>query len=342
MKKVLLVLLVLLLIAGGIAYYVYQSIFKENVLIGLEDRELYIPTGSTYDDVKQLLETEGIINNASSFDRVASWMKYKESDISSGKFTIKSDWNNKSLISLLRSGKQTPIKITFNNLRTKEDLAGKISSYIELDSLTLVEYFQNEETQKSYDLLPETFLTLFIPNTYEFYWNVTKEELVTRLAKEHDKFWSREERESKAQALNLSKEEIYTLASIVEKESQRNQEKPRLAGVYLNRIERGIPLQADPTVVYANGDFGLRRVLLKHLEFDSPYNTYKYAGLPPGPIYMPSIASIDAVLNREKHKYLYFCASPEIQGAHLFAETLSQHNANARRYHRWLNAQGIR
>jgi UPF0755 protein len=342
MKKILFFLLFLLIGGAGIAYFAYQSIFAPNVLVGQDEKMIAFPTGSTYEDILAQLEKESILKNVSSFDRVASWMDYKDSKVSSGLFTIKPNWSNKELVSLLRSGRQTPVKITFNNVRTKEDLAGRISTYIELDSLELTKHFQDTEVQAKYDVSDETFLTLFIPNTYEFFWNVSKEKLVDRLVKENEKFWSKEDRLSKAQKLGYTPAEVYTLASIVEKESIRNDEKPIIAGLYLNRLEIGMPLQADPTVVFANGDFELRRVLFKHLEFDSPYNTYLYNGLPPGPIYMPSIKSIDAVLNPKEHDYLYFCASPEVQGAHLFASSLSQHNANARKYHRWLNARGIR
>lgn len=342
MKKFLIALLIFFLFAAAVGLYAYKMIFSPNALVDQEQKMITIPSGSSFEDVLAILKSEDILSNQAGFTRVASLMSYKDSSVRAGKYTIQPNMSNKDLVSILRSGRQTPIKITFNNLRTKEDLAGKISSYIEIDSMELVHYFQDAEVQESVGLNNETFISLFIPNTYEFFWTVKKKNLLSRMQKEHADFWSKNDREAKADKLGLSKEEVYTLASIVEKESQRNQEKPTLAGVYLNRINIGMPLQADPTVVFATGEFGLRRVLNRHLEFDSPYNTYKYPGLPPGPIYMPGIPSIDAVLNREDHKYLYFCSSPEIQGAHLFAESLSQHNANARRYHRWLDRQGIR
>ena len=342
MKKFLFVLFALFLISIAAGFYGYKTIFSPNVLIDKEVKIIIIPSGSEYNDVVAILRKEEILENEFGFDKLASWMGYEGSSVPVGRYTIKPGLSNKELISLLRSGRQTPVKVTFNNLRTKEDLAGKFSSYIELDSLELVNFFQDSDVQKSVGLNKETFLTLFIPNTYEFFWTVNKEDLLKRMQKEHAAFWSKKERETKAKKLGLTKEEVYTLASIVEKESQRNSEKPTLAGVYLNRIKLGMPLQADPTLVFALGDFGLQRVLNIHKEIDSPYNTYKYAGLPPGPIYMSGIPSIDAVLNRKDHKYLYFCSSPEVQGAHLFAESLTQHNANARRYHRWLNSRGIR
>ncbi len=342
MKKLLFVLLILALIGGAVAYWAYQTIFSPNVLVSSEAKEVYIPTGTDYDGVLDMLQERQIITSSTSFDRVAGWMSYKAGKISPGKYSIGSNWTNKQLVSLLRSGRQSSVNVTFNNLRTKEELAGKISSYLEIDSLELVRHFQDEAVYKQNKVTAEDFLTLFIPNTYEFFWTAKKEDVVKRLVKEHDDFWSKNNRLEKAKERNLSPSEVYTLASIVEKESLRNDEKPIIAGVYQKRLEIGMPLQADPTVVFANGDFGLRRVLNRHLEFDSPYNTYKYAGLPPGPIYMPSISSIDAVLAKKTHNYLYFCANPDLPGGHLFAADISQHNANARRYHRWLNSRGIR
>jgi UPF0755 protein len=242
---------------------------------------------------------------------------------------------------MLRGGKQTPLKMTIQNVRTIEQMCGRVAAKLAFDSLQLVNYIQS-----GFDTLAgtrsETRLTRFIPNTYEFYWTVSPQEFCQRMLKEYDKFWTAEKID-KANALGLSQDEVYTLASIIEKETNYNPEKTRMAGVYLNRIERGIPLQADPTVVFAVGDFEIRRVLLGHLEVDSPYNTYKHQGLPPGPIFMPGIASIEAVLNKENHDYLYFCARPTEEGAgHAFAKTLSAHNVNARRYQNWLNQQGIK
>ncbi|WP_235295981.1 endolytic transglycosylase MltG [Portibacter marinus] len=342
MRKFLWIFLILLIVAAGIGYYGYNAIFAPNVTLAQDEQLIRIPTGFTYEDVLLMLEDKEIIDNSRTFDQVASLMDYKSSSIRSGQYEIKNNWSNKELVGLLRSGRQTPVNVTFNNLRKPEDVAGKISSYLEIDSLTLKEYFEHPSALEKAGLTPETFLSLFIPNTYQMYWNVSKEDILDRMITEHDKFWSKENRLKKAEKLNLTPEEVYTLASIVEKESLRNDEKTTIAGVYLNRLKQGIPLQADPTVVFATGEFDLRRVLNKHLAYDSPYNTYLYAGLPPGPIYMPSISSIDGVLNYNGHDYLYFCANPDQPGGHLFAASLSEHNRNAARYHRWLNARGIR
>ena len=211
-----------------------------------------------------------------------------------------------------------------------------------MDSLALSDYLLKEETLAELGFTRENIISLFIPNTYEVWWNSSPEALIKRLKAEHEKWWSNKSRLDKIKELGLSPSEAYTLASIVDKESNLNKEKPRVAGVYYNRIQKGIPLQADPTVVFATGQYDLRRVLNKHLEIDSPYNTYKYRGLPPGPIYMASIDGLNAVINLENHDYLYFCAAPGYGSEHLFAKTLTQHNINARKFHRWLNQQGIR
>ena len=219
-------------------------------------------------------------------------------------------------------------------------MAGFFSHRLEPDSSELLSYFLSDKVLKLNDKTEENILTLFIPNTYELFWNTSPKRLVERMATEHDKFYDKLRKE-KMKALELSSEEVYTLASIVQKETLVSAEKPRVAGVYINRLKRGQLLQADPTVVFASGEFGLRRVLNKHLAIDSPYNTYKYEGLPPGPIAMPDITTIDAVLNYEKHKYLYFCASPDNSGKHLFAKTLVQHNRNADKYRAYLNKRRI-
>ncbi|MCB0689193.1 MAG: endolytic transglycosylase MltG, partial [Saprospiraceae bacterium] len=240
------------------------------------------------------------------------------------------------------SGNQTPVNLVINNVRTINDLAGKIASQVEVDSSTLANYLKDPSFLNKFDLDAEDAMTLFIPNTYQVYWTVSPDALSERLSQEKIKFWESNDRVRKATDLNLTPAQVYTLASIVERETQAGKERPTVAGLYLNRLKQGIPLQADPTVVFATGIYDLRRVLNVHLEIDSPYNTYKYAGLPPGPIFMPSIQSIDAVLDAEKHDYLYMCARPDNSGLHAFAASLSAHNQNANRYRQWLNDRGIK
>ena len=340
-KKIGIFLLVAVLIAGVFGYSKYQDIYAPNVSENISPTQLYLNKNIDYTGLKEMLVSQSIVKDIESFDWVASLMKFDQNKIRSGKFQIEPGWSNRKLIQHLRSGKQTPVKIVLNNERLLSEVAGKIAPLIEPDSTSIMMTMLDANTLAKYNLNRENLMTLFIPNTYEVYWNITPEEFLDRMKKESDKFWNAKDRKAKLEELKMSKEEVYTLASIVEKETNYKPERPTVAAVYLNRIRKGIMLQADPTVVFANQDFEIRRVLNKHLEIDSPYNTYKYAGLPPGPIAMSSISSIDAVLQNEAHKYYYFCAKADNSGQHAFAKTLSQHNANAKKFQRWLNKQRI-
>lgn len=344
MKKaiILFISLTILTLSAGISWYYYQLLLGKNVPDLLDEEHLFIPTGTSYDSLLVLLEEGRFVNNIGSFDKVAGWMKFKKDYMPPGRFRIIGGWSNRDLIRHIRSGNQDPVAVTFNNVRNIEELAGKVSDYIEPDSFEILQYINNEPLLRSLGYARETALCLFIPNTYELYWNTSVENFLHRMSRENEKFWDQKDRDAKAEKLGLSRKEVYTLASIVEKETLLSSEKRRIAGVYLNRLEKGIRLQADPTVVFAVGDFTIRRVLNKHLAFDSPYNTYIYSGLPPGPICMPEIESIDAVLNAENHNYLFFCAEPGYTGAHAFAETLSGHLENARKYQSWLSQNSIK
>lgn len=340
MRKLGLLLVVLLLIGGAYAYLSYQDIFSPNTSFQTERYNLKVPTGSDFKDVMSLLSDE-VLRDKDSFKKVSAWMSYGDGEVPSGLYELRKDMSNREIIGMLRSGNQKPVKITFNQQRTIQNLAGRISSFIELDSNQvlnrIIAYAQNNDM--GYNL--ENVLTLFIPNTYEMYWNIDSDELIARMEKEHALFWN-EDRKARAAKLGLTIPEVYTLASIVEKETTAQSEKSRIAGVYHNRLKRGMKLQADPTVVFATGKFDLRRVLNRHLEMDSPYNTYMYEGLPPGPIFMPDINTIEATLNAEEHDYIFFCAKPDNSGLHAFAKTNSGHVRNANKYRRWLNQQGIR
>ncbi len=343
MLKKLFNLFLIVLVLGGIgAYWTYDIIFTPNTAFEDEEINIQIPEKSTYEDVLKVLRNKNVLKDESSFNRVADWMNYQRTNVPSGSFDIKRGWNNRQLISKLRSGVQKPKSVTFNNVRTIEELMGPLSSEISLDSAELANYFGDSVIQNQLGFTKETMLSLFIPNTYQIYWDISLDKLSQRMQNEHKSFWDKKQRRIKATALGMNEKEVYTLASIVEKESIHKAERPMIAGLYLNRLKRGILLQADPTVVFANGDFGLRRVLNKHLEFDSPYNTYKYSGLPPGPIYMPSIESIDAVLNPEKHDYIFMCAKPGYGTQHAFAKTNRGHEKNAGKYRKWLSQQGIK
>ncbi len=341
MKKLLIILLLLACVGGAVAWYVWQSAMSPNT-VAVDKNYVLLTEGTTVDQLSDLLSTSGLLQDQASFKRTASWMEYSDDNVRYGRFAIPANYSNRDLINYLKSAKEAPVNVITNNVREITDLAGSVAAQIAIDSLTLLEAMLDTAVLHKYGLTPNTALTLYIPNTYQVYWSTTAEAFVERMAKEYDKWWSKDNRLAKAQALGLTRQEVYTLASIIDKESNLNAEKPRIAGVYLNRLSRGIALQADPTVVFATRIFDLKRVLNKHLTMDSPYNTYKYAGLPPGPIYMASIAGLEAVLNPEDHQYLYFCAAPGYGSQHLFATNLRQHNANARRFHKWLNQQGIK
>lgn len=331
----------LVIIFGVYGYRLYQSIYKPNVnLKGKNQTIVYIPSGSNYQDVRKILISDGIIVNINTFDWLAEKKDYVY-QVKPGRYLIKSSYSNNDIINMLRAGQQYPVQLKFNNVRTKSQLAGKVAAQLEADSAAIDKLLNDEEIAKEYNFNRENFLIMFLPNTYEFLWNTSAEQFIERMHKEYKKFWDKEKL-NKAGKLGLTPIEVSILASIVDKETQKTSEMSRIAGVYLNRIKRNMPLQADPTVVYAVGDFSLRRVLKRHLEIESPYNTYKNLGLPPGPICMPSVTTIEKTLNAEKHNYLYFCAKEDFSGFHNFAETLSQHNNNAQKYQKALDKRKIR
>lgn len=343
MSKLLLRLfLVILLIGGVLAYMGYTYISEPNIIEERDGEIFYLPSGSNYQAFLDTIINRKMLKNSSSFEAVAKAMDFGDSSIKPGRYQVKKSWSNRDLINTIKSGNQKGSSLVINNVRTIDDVIGSIASQIELDSLSLSNYLYSQEGLDLLGTDKENLITYFIPNTYEVWWNSSASQLVKRLKAEHEKWWSSKDRDKKIKASGLSREEAFTLASIVDKESNLNSEKPRVAGVYLNRIKRGIPLQADPTVVFATGEFELRRVLNKHLEYDSPYNTYKYPGLPPGPIYLASISGLNAVVDVENHDFLYFCAAPGYGSKHQFAKTLTKHNQNARKFHNWLNKQGIR
>lgn len=334
--------LFLLILGLGVTYYVYNSIYSPNINPEAEELAIKIPSKSSFLDAYSILKENKILKDTSSFLRVAEWMKYQKDKIPSGIYKVQAEWNNRQLIGHLRSGNKAPTKVTFNNLRTIQELSGRLTSYLEPDSLEFLNYILNQEKLDELQYTPENVMSLFIPNTYNLFWDMDSKEIVDRMKQEHKTFWSKNDRIQKAADLSLTKEEVYTLASIVEKESIRSNERPIIAGLYLNRLKKGMMLQADPTVVFAVGDFSIRRVLKKHLRTESPYNTYRNTGLPPGPIYMPSIKSIDAVLNPKAHSYLYMCAKPGYNSEHSFASTVREHENNANRYRSWLDKEMIK
>jgi UPF0755 protein len=343
-KKIIFVFLALLIIGGSAgAFFIYKWIYQSNVLLnGKKSVVIFIPTGSEYQDVVEILGEQQIIKNMKSFEWVAKEKKYSE-NVKPGRYRILANMSNTELINMLRSGNQEPVQVTFSLIRTKEELAGRVGGKIEADSAEILDFLNNEELlQTKFGLSKKTILTLFIPNTYEFYWNTSAQEFLERMAKEYKKFWT-DERKQKAKQAGLSQSEVSILASIVQEEQRVfDDEKRIIAGLYINRLNKNILLQSDPTVIYAIGNFSINRVLKKDLEIDSPYNTYKYSGLPPGPICIPEISSIDAVLNYEKSDYLYMCAKEDFSGRHNFSKTLEQHNIYAKKFQQALNKRNIK
>src|SRR5690606_27271020 len=305
------------IIGGIIVYNIYTSIFSPNTAFNNNIAHVYIPTNATFDEVKEQLSP--LLKNINTFETVAEKKGYI-SNVKAGKYAIKKGMNNNDIVNTLRS-QNIPVKVSFNNQENLESLAGRIAVQIEADSLSLLNAFNEMSFLNEMGLTEETKLTPYIPNSYEFFWNTSAEKFRERMLTEYNKFWN-EERLKKAEELGLSKEEVITLAAIVQKETAKVDERPRVAGVYLNRLKANMLLQADPTVIYAikkhtgRYDTIIKRVLYKDLELDSPYNTYKYTGIPPGPITMPDISSIDAVLNAEEHEYYYFVANTEDFGYH--------------------------
>lgn len=327
-----------------VVFYSYQVLFTPNITIDQdstsrfksgEEISLYIPTGADFETVMDTLVRKKLLQDIISFRFLAKLLSYTD-NVKPGRYLIKDQWNNLQTIRMLRAGMQTPVKLTFNNIRLKGELAEKLAKYVQPTQSEIEQILSDRETAEKYGFDTNTFMSMFIPNTYEVYWTITVEGLIEKMYKEYNMFWS-EEKKRQADALKMTPIEVAILASIVEAETRMTDERPRVAGVYINRLRKNMRLQADPTVVFALGDFSIKRVLARHKKINSPYNTYKHRGLPPGPINLPSISSIEAVLNYEKHDYLYFCAKEDFSGYHNFAQTIKQHLSYARLYQKALN-----
>lgn len=336
--KVLFIIFILLLIFGAVAAWIgYQAFMGPSVTNKQE--YLFVKTGDTYEDVLQTITDEQIVKNPAIFRYVAELMEYPAS-VKPGRYKLTEDMSNRRLIGNLRGGYQEAVRFRFENIRLKENFAALLGENFEADSSVFSEILNNEELAESYGFTVDNFFTMFIPNTYEIYWNTAPHQIVARFHDEYNKFWTAE-RKAKAEAIGLLPQDVSILASIVKGEALHTDEMPDIAGLYLNRLEKGMLLQADPTVIFANNDFTIRRVLNRHLTIDNPYNTYRYKGLPPGPIMLPSIASIDAVLNHNKHDYIYMCAKDDFSGYHNFARTQAEHLVNARKFQRALTERNI-
>lgn len=325
---------------ASFSFYAYQLLFTPNVQLEKEDTYLYIPTGATFAMVKDSLDKHEILNDRVSFHFLARLLKYRE-NVKPGRYLLKKNSNNLTTIKMLKQGRQVPVKLTFNSIRLKTELAEILSKKLEFSSKEFLAIIDDKMEAEKLGLTPNTITAIFIPNTYELYWNISARTFIDKMYAEYKKFWTTE-RLALAKETGLTPPEVVTLASIVEAETNDNHEKPTIAGVYLNRLKSGMPLQADPTLKYALGDFTIKRIYSGHIAFDSPFNTYMYAGLPPGPINLPSITSVDAVLNYGKHKYIYFCADHQLTGKHEFAETYEDHLKLAAQYRKALDKLNIK
>ena len=343
LKKIITIVSVVL-ITGLIVYgfILVRQIFSDNTKFSEKEVYVYVPTGSTYDNVKKIIAP--YVQNIDRFEMVANKRSYPD-NVNPGRFLFTKGMSSYNLVKALRTN--VPVNLAFNNQERLENLAGRVGSQIEADSLSLLKSFKDSIFLKENGFTNENVLALFIPNTYETYWNTSAEKFRDKMIKEYRNFWNKE-RVAKAAKQGLTPIQATILASIVHKESVKKDERPRIAGAYLNRIRLQMPLQADPTVIYAlklkSNDFDqvIKRVFYNDLKIASPYNTYMNVGLPPGPIAMPDITALEAVLNPEKNNYIYFCASVERFGYHEFATTLEEHNVNAKKYSDWINSQGVK
>ena len=338
--KLLLWLLLFLLVVGGIAvYWINNLVNTSNTWVKNSTIYVHIPHKASYQGLLDSLYSKGVIIHRESFEK---WAKIKKLDqnVKPGNYKIRSGMTNKELVNMFLAGLQEPVRVVINTHRIKSELAGRLGHQLEPDSIQFLFTMNDARAAEKYGFSEASFLTMIIPNTYEFYWTTSVEGFLNRMKQEYDKFWT-EKKKEQAKKIGLTPVEVSILASIVQKESNKSDEKPTIASVYLNRLKRNWRLQADPTVVFALQDFTIRRVLKEQLEVDSPYNTYKYEGLPPGPICIPSPSSIDAVLNAEDTDYMFFCAKDDFSGYHAFAKNAVGHALNARKYRQALNLRRI-
>lgn len=321
---------------GITAYFIHQVAKKNTHSLNSNDEFIYIPSGCTLPQFFEILQNHPIAFDQKLLKITSKLINFREKNVKPGRYKIGNPYTYLSVFRLLKNGQQTPVNVILNNVRTLEELAERVSKYLEPDKIEFQNFFFQTHLIDTLYIKPDQLMCFVIPNTYQFLWNTGADGFLSRMIKEHQKFWNSENRKQKADSLNMDPCEVYTLASIVEKETQVKYERPTVAGLYLNRLRQNIPLQADPTVIFAIGDFNIQRVLYQHLQYDSPFNTYLYEGLPPGPICMASINSIDAVLNAEQHDFIYMCAKPGLSGEHVFTSNYQEHLRNAAKYRQWL------
>ncbi|WP_053002425.1 endolytic transglycosylase MltG [Kordia jejudonensis] len=344
-SKIAVILIVLAVIIGIASVFVYPKasmyFYGKKTSPITKDTDFYVKTDALFSEVMQNLKANGIIDNVDNFSEYAAFRNLKQSTLEAGKYSFPKAVTYSTILENLRQGNgEREVQITFNNARTKKEVAEKIAVNLELTAEDILQRITDEKFTSKYGFTPTTINTMFIPNTYNAYWDISADDLIAKLAKEYKRFWT-PARKAKAKAMNMSQTEVSILASIVLSETIKMDEAPKIAGVYVNRLKRGIPLDADPTLKWILGNFEIKRILNKDKELDSPYNTYKNRGLPPGPIYIPSEQYIDAVLNYEKHEYIFFCAKEDFSGYSNFAKTNRQHEINARKYHKALNERNI-
>ena len=339
MKKRLLISFIILLIGFVTAAALFSNIFLRPNAGSEAPYRIFVPAGSTADDLTDSLFTGEILKNHKSF-LLSARIKHFSGTVKPGFYRIEAGMSNNKIINMFRSGRQVPVNVTFNNIRTLNELAGRVGAQIEADSSSIMAFLSDPENYSDDGFTYQTVISVFIPDTYEFYWTTDAKGFYRRMLKEYKSFWN-DERLAAADAEGLDPVEVSTLASIIDDEASKNDEKPRIAGVYLNRLRLGIPLQSDPTIKFALNDFTIRRVLKQHLTVNSPYNTYSNRGLPPGPVRCPTRTAIDAVLNAEKHDFIYFVARSDFSGYHHFSRTLAEHNRYASAYQHELNKRKI-
>jgi UPF0755 protein len=336
-KIIIALVLAVLVVSGYYGLKFYKAYFAPNTTG--KEKYLYVRTGYKIEDLYKEIRLKDMLTDIGSFTAAAEKMGLQAA-LKPGRYKLDKGMNNRAIINMLKAGNQDPVMLKFQNIRKKENFAGFLSRNLEPDSLTFIKLLDSAALIEKYGFSRDNSYVMFIPNTYEMYWNISAADFFERMHSEYEKFWNTE-RKQKAAALNLSPAQVSVLASIVDAEALYDKEMPIIAGLYLNRLNKGILLQADPTVIYANDDFTVKRVTNALLRVQSPYNTYKFAGLPPGPIMMPSINAINAVLNRDHNDYIYMCAKEDFSGYHNFAVTVQDHERNAKKYREALNKRNI-
>jgi len=338
LRKFIIALVLLIILSLGITCVIYYLRYFGPNVSGKKEY-LYIHTGATFDDVYKTIRDEGIVNDTTMFHWSAINMKYT-GRVKAGRYRLHEGMSNRKFINMLASGAQEPVTLAFHNLRLKQQFAGFVAKKIEPDSTAMINLLDSANFVKQYGFTIDNVYTMFLPNSYQLYWNTSPEKFFKRMYANYQKFWT-PERKQQAAEINLSPIQVSILASIVDAEALHDDEMPTIAGLYLNRLKKGMKLESDPTVIFAENDFTIRRVLNKYLTINSPYNTYMYVGLPPGPIMMPSINAVNSVLNYKASNYLYMCAKADFSGYHAFATNVADHLVNAHKFQQALNARHI-